>query len=975
MVAPIRFLTGRQQQQKLGVEGSTENQKVLEVIGNVGIGTTVFDPLKELDVRGSVNISNELNVTGPSTFVGVSSFQNDLYVDGNVNVTGILTAQRIFSSIYGEFSGSSVVSGTIVGTALSISGISTLGIVNISNHLNVSGVVTAPSFIGNLTGIAASATQLVTPRTFEITGDVVASPISFDGTGNVSLAATIQPNSVGLGTDTFGDYVKDIYGTSQQIVVTSGTGEGSTPVLSLPTNLVIPEDLTVTRDLQVNRNLNVTGNITIGGTSATIFATELTVSDPDIVLGFRTDAFGNDVSNDNTANHGGIAIASTEGTPLVDLFIAGIETSPATYKKIMWFKEGTFAGLGTDAWLSNYAVGIGSTQFPTGTRFAAGNVQVTQSDLSVVRNINASGIITGTLDNTLTLATTGNGITGSATYDNSGATTFTVTSDATDTNTPETIVHRDGSGNFSAGTITANLTGTATTATKLETARDFSVSGDVATASPISFDGISNVNLAVTLSNNFNADTSGIITASRFVSDITTGTAPFTVSSTTVVTNLNSDLLDGQEGSYYTNASNINAGTIGDAYLPATISSDITGNAATATTAGTATTATNLSDAANITTGTISSSRLTGSYNIDISGNAATATTAGTATTATNLSDAANITTGTISSSRLTGSYNIDISGNAATVTYAEIAGVSTSVIGGIASVTQLNVSGISTFNNDVGIGSQIVFYASSGIVTATAFYVSGGNLEDIVGQKIEGISSKFKSYNSSLTVLGTELGIVNLEIYDNSTVGLITAVGFGSTAQYYFNDVTAIGLTTDASVNTTGIITSSGLNVNGYSELDYLNVSGVSTFNSSIDLNSSIDISGHAELDQLNVSGVSTFAIAHIGPSVTISSGIVTAIDFNTTSDQNLKTNIQTIENPLDKIVQIRGVNFEWKENNKPSAGVIAQEVEKVLPQLVNGEYTKTVNYNGLIGLLIEVVKKQQIQIDSFNERLSRLE
>ena len=51
---------------------------------------------------------------------------------------------------------------------------------------------------------------------------------------------------------------------------------------------------------------------------------------------------------------------------------------------------------------------------------------------------------------------------------------------------------------------------------------------------------------------------------------------------------LDADLLDGQEGAYYRNASNINAGTIGDAYLPATISSDITGNAATATKLATA---------------------------------------------------------------------------------------------------------------------------------------------------------------------------------------------------------------------------------------------------------------------------------------------------------------------------------------------------------------------------------------------------
>jgi len=144
--------------------------------------------------------------------------------------------------------------------------------------------------------------------------------------------------------------------------------------------------------LTVDSDLNVIGNVTIGGTSLSVSAQSLVIRDPDIVLGYRTDGSNNDISTDTTANHGGIAIASTEGYPLVDLVIAGVETSPVTYKKLMWFKSESFSGLGTDAWLSNYAIGIGSTQFPTGTRLAAGNVQFTQEDLSVVRNINASGV-------------------------------------------------------------------------------------------------------------------------------------------------------------------------------------------------------------------------------------------------------------------------------------------------------------------------------------------------------------------------------------------------------------------------------------------------------------------------------------------------------------------------------------------------------------------------------------------------------
>jgi hypothetical protein len=77
--------------------------------------------------------------------------------------------------------------------------------------------------------------------------------------------------------------------------------------------------------------------------------------------------------------------------------------------------------------------------------------------------------------------------------------------------------------------------------------------------------------------------------------------------------------------------------------------------------------------------------------------------------------------------------------------------------------------------------------------------------------------------------------------------------------------------------------------------------------------------------------------------------------------SDERLKENIQPIENALEKLQAIRGVTWNWKENGEADAGVIAQEVEAVLPEFVvegNDGY-KRVNYTGLIGLLISAVKE----------------
>ena len=114
MAAPIRFLSGRQQQQKIGIEGSTEDTKVLEVVGRAGIGTTSFDPTVQLEVRGDAivegtttvgkleitgtgNVPASLtvetaNVTGVSTFGGAVDVNAGLDVDGQADLDEVVVA-------------------------------------------------------------------------------------------------------------------------------------------------------------------------------------------------------------------------------------------------------------------------------------------------------------------------------------------------------------------------------------------------------------------------------------------------------------------------------------------------------------------------------------------------------------------------------------------------------------------------------------------------------------------------------------------------------------------------------------------------------------------------------------------------------------------------------------------------------------------------------------------------------------------
>lgn len=96
-----------------------------------------------------------------------------------------------------------------------------------------------------------------------------------------------------------------------------------------------------------------------------------------------------------------------------------------------------------------------------------------------------------------------------------------------------------------------------------------------------------------------------------------------------------------------------------------------------------------------------------------------------------------------------------------------------------------------------------------------------------------------------------------------------------------------------------------------------------------------------------------------------------VTGANINSTSDENLKTNIKTIENSLETVKSLRGVSFDWKETAKPSYGVIAQEIEEILPELVTTAENKSVNYNGLIGVLIEAVKELSAEVEELKSKL----
>jgi len=144
----------------------------------------------------------------------------------------------------------------------------------------------------------------------------------------------------------------------------------------------------------------------------------------------------------------------------------------------------------------------------------------------------------------------------------------------------------------------------------------------------------------------------------------------------------------------------------------------------------------------------------------------------------------------------------------------------------------------------------------------------------------------------------------------------------------------------------------------------------GSNTFNGLQTFSGSVAISG-------------SLAVGNVTPSAT--NGRIDAandvVAFST-SDKRFKNNIKPIINPIEKIRKISGVEFDWIPNQElhgyegHDVGVIAQEIQEVLPELVtqrNSGYL-AVKYDKIVALLIEGIKEQQLQIESLEKEIQEL-
>ena len=101
-------------------------------------------------------------------------------------------------------------------------------------------------------------------------------------------------------------------------------------------------------------------------------------------------------------------------------------------------------------------------------------------------------------------------------------------------------------------------------------------------------------------------------------------------------------------------------------------------------------------------------------------------------------------------------------------------------------------------------------------------------------------------------------------------------------------------------------------------------------------------------------------------------STGTLTSTIVTSSSDFVLKKDIITFENALDVIKSLRGVSFRWKDNGNKNIGLVAQEVEQILPEVVKEDSgLKSINYSSIVGVLVEAIKEQQTEIEILKKKI----
>ena len=311
---------------------------------------------------------------------------------------------------------------------------------------------------------------------------------------------------------------------------------------------------------------------------------------------------------------------------------------------------------------------------------------------------------------------------------------------------------------------------------------------------------------------------------------------------------------------------------------------------------------------------------------------------------------------GTLNSGSISSGFgNINIGSSTFTGNGSGLSNVDAATLEGENGVYYLNYN---NFSNTPTIGDGTLTLATSGIATGSQTFTANQTGSATFTVDVPGTNLSVTGGTTTGPAINSSTGDnVTLPTADASASGVVTTGNQTFAGTKTFNNTITGSVSGNAG---TATALETARTINGTSFNGTANITVPGNF-----ADRTTDESGHAVFIGTTATGnqeMFTNSNYRFNPST----GELSATDFNSTSDVNLKDNVTDIKNALDLVNEMRGVRYTWKDNGIAGVGVIAQEIEQVLPEVVSesGDH-KTVSYGNVVGVLIEAIKELKTEIE----------
>ena len=299
----------------------------------------------------------------------------------------------------------------------------------------------------------------------------------------------------------------------------------------------------------------------------------------------------------------------------------------------------------------------------------------------------------------------------------------------------------------------------------------------------------------------------------------------------------------------------------------------------------------------------------------------------------------------------------------------------------------------LSVTSNATISGTLTVSTVSVGNLSVSGTFTSNGNSFLTVANISDSINTTSSINVASLTAVQTAYNIGNLayaqantaygqanaarsqanSAYGQANLAYAAANAAYNTASVSANSGTAISANGLNFVNTATVTVSVSAGANGNANIAFTSVGGGGGGNVTITNDTTTNSTLYPTLSIATSGNVAAINTSSTKLTFNPSTGTLGATIFNSLSDEKQKTNITKIVNALQTVCSVDGYEFNMLDSGKLSSGVIAQQLETIIPYLVSeNEGTKSVNYDGIIGYLIEAVKELSSELNDLKGRMN---